>query len=132
MKYYRVDEILFQQMVVLFFLILFILDFDMVNVIIVQVLEVLVVLGCCKVVFMNVYCVNVVWCLENYVYVLCWVDYILFDGIGIEIVLKFVCVLFIENFNGMDFGLCLMEVVVKKGFKVYMLGGEIGIVECVV
>ena len=126
MKHYRADEILPQQTVVPSLPTSSILDFDMVNATTAQVLEALVAPGRRKVAFMNAHCVNVARRSENYAHALRRADYILPDGIGIEIASKLARAPLTENLNGTDLGPRLMEVAAKKGLKVYMLGGETG------
>ncbi|MCA1032229.1 WecB/TagA/CpsF family glycosyltransferase [Bacillus timonensis] len=79
--------------------------------------------------FMNAHCYNVAQKEERYRTVLQKADFILNDGIGIELGAKLYGIKMKENMNGTDFVPKLLNLASQKGYTVFLLGGSPGIAE---
>ncbi|WP_370230406.1 sugar transferase [Cognatishimia sp.] len=129
MKHVRADDILTPDRVVPALKTSSVMDFDLVNETSERVIETLLSPGRRKVAFMNAHCMNVATRSEDYAHALRRADYVLPDGIGIEIAAKLSNVSLKENLNGTDLGPRLMQQAALEGLRVYFLGGETGTAE---
>ncbi|MDY6915122.1 MAG: WecB/TagA/CpsF family glycosyltransferase, partial [Candidatus Cloacimonadota bacterium] len=79
--------------------------------------------------FVNPHCLNKIFKDISYYRILRKAKYIFPDGIGINIAAKMLHNPLVENLNGTDLLPFLCEIAVKKGYKLYFLGGKPGIAE---
>ncbi|WP_410981434.1 WecB/TagA/CpsF family glycosyltransferase [Bacillus pacificus] len=82
-----------------------------------------------KMFFLNAHCFNIAQVNKVYKENINNSHLLLNDGIGMDITAKLFGFTFPQNMNGTDFTPKLLEYAEKKGLTIYLLGGEIGVVE---
>jgi exopolysaccharide biosynthesis WecB/TagA/CpsF family protein len=106
-----------------------VLGFDLVDATTQEAVAVLMSPGRRKVAFMNAHCANMARGSENYAHALRRADYILPDGIGIEMAARMTRTSISENLNGTDFAPEVLKAAAAAGKSVFLLGGKPGTAE---
>jgi N-acetylglucosaminyldiphosphoundecaprenol N-acetyl-beta-D-mannosaminyltransferase len=77
--------------------------------------------------YVNAHSLNLAYRDEPYSEVLASADFVLNDGIGLEIAARMRGKRFVENLNGSDFTIRVLELAASKGWRVYLYGGRPGV-----
>ncbi len=103
-----------------------ILGLPVVNATATETIDALLNSGKTRVCFLNAHCANIRAKNRKYASTLATADYVLPDGIGVELAAKMTGNEITENLNGTDFVPTLMKQAGKRGLSVYLLGAAPG------